>query len=272
MIGLDMSATRPLLEDATDVIVRLMRSDEPVTFQNDRWTLNEARLHLRPYSHPHIEMAIAAVASPSGPRLAGRYGLGLLSIGATMAVGFDLLAHHWTVMEERSAHYGATVDRQAWRLVGPMHIAETKEQAYRDVEHGIVPWFNYFQHVAAFPQFDVGQGTNVKEFIDFVNQSGVGVIGTPDDAGEQIERLWKQSDGGFGVYLQLAHDWATPDRKARSFELFARHVMPEFQGQTDSTRQAAARAQAVRPEMAGSHMAAVAASIEKYQTELQAES
>lgn len=57
---------------------------------------------------------------------------------------------------------GTTVDRQAWRLVGAMHIAETKEQAYRDVEHGIVPWFRYFQHVAAFPQMDVGQGTNVR--------------------------------------------------------------------------------------------------------------
>jgi hypothetical protein len=44
--------------------------------------------------------------------------------------------------------------------------------------------------------------------------------------------------------------------------------MPEFQGQTNSTRQAAARAQAVRPEMAGSQMAAVAESIERYQTEL----
>ena len=268
MIGLDMSATRPLLEDATDVIVRLMRSDEPVSFRNDRWTLDEARLHLRPYSHPHMEMAIAAVASPSGPRLAGRYGLGLLSIGATMAVGFDLLAHHWNVMEERSAHYGTSVDRQAWRLVGAMHIAETKEQAYRDVEHGIVPWFHYFQHVAAFPQMDVGQGTNVREYIEFINQSGFGTIGTPDDAGEQIERLWKQSDGGFGAYLQLAHDWAAPDRKARSYELFARHVMPAFQGQTDSTRQSAARAQAARPELAGNHMAAVAASIERYQTEL----
>lgn len=44
--------------------------------------------------------------------------------------------------------------------------------------------------------------------------------------------------------------------------------MPEFQGQADSTRQSAARAQAVRPEMAGTNMAAVAASIEKYQAEL----
>jgi limonene 1,2-monooxygenase len=98
MIGLEMPATRDLLEEATDVIVRLLRSDEPVNFENGRWTLRDARLHLRPYTYPHMEVAVAAVASPSGPRLAGRYGLALLSLGATMEAGFDVLAHHWDVM------------------------------------------------------------------------------------------------------------------------------------------------------------------------------
>ena len=86
MIGLDMPATRELLEQALDVIVRLM-ADEVVTFKNDRWDLREARLHLRPYTPGGPEIAVAAVASPAGPRLAGRYGLGLLSIGATTAGG-----------------------------------------------------------------------------------------------------------------------------------------------------------------------------------------
>jgi limonene 1,2-monooxygenase len=270
MIGLDMPRTRELLEDATDIIVRLLRTDEPINFENDRWLLKDARLHLRPYSKPHMDVAIAAVASPSGPRLAGRYGLGLLSIGATMAAGFDVLAHHWQVMEERSAHYGTTVDREAWRLVGLMHIAETREQAYADVEHGIAEWFNYFQHTAAFPQMSVGDGTNVREYIEFINTSGIGSIGTPDDAAEQIDRLWKQSAGGFGAYLQLAHDWANPVAKARSFELFARHVMPEFQGQAQATRAAAQRAAAAREELAKSNLAAVEASTAKYQAELAA--
>src|SRR5882762_8383024 len=53
MIGLDMPQTRELLEDAVDIITRLMRSEEPVSFENSRWTLRDARLHLRPYSHPH---------------------------------------------------------------------------------------------------------------------------------------------------------------------------------------------------------------------------
>jgi limonene 1,2-monooxygenase len=104
MIGLDMPETRELLEDAVDVIVQLFRGDKPVDFENARWSLHGAQLHLRPYTHPHPEIAIAAVASPSGPRLAGRHGLGLLSVGATTGAGFDVLGLHWDVMEERSPH------------------------------------------------------------------------------------------------------------------------------------------------------------------------
>jgi len=267
MIGLDMPQTRELLEDAVDVIVRLMRSDDPVSLDNGRWTLRDARLHLRPYTHPHPEIAIAAVASPSGPRLAGRYGLGLLSVGATIAAGFDVLALHWEVMEERAAHYGVSVDRDAWRLVGLMHLADTREQAYRDVEHGIAAWFDYFQHTAAFPQMSVGDGTSVREFIDFVNESGLGTIGTPDEAVEQIDRLVKQSNGGFGSYLQLAHDWAPPAAKWRSYELFARHVAPRFQGQAMPTLDAKERARARRPELAESNLKAVELSAAKYETE-----
>jgi limonene 1,2-monooxygenase len=270
MIGLDMTQTRELLEDAVGVITRLMRSPEPVSFENSRWTLRDARLHLRPYTHPHPEIVIAAVASPSGPRLAGRYGHGLLSIGATTAAGFDVLGLHWGVMEERAAHYGVTVDRSAWRLVGLMHLAETREQAYRDVEHGMLDWFDYFQNTAAFPQMAVGTGTTVRQCIDFVNDSGLGTIGTPDDAVAQIERLQAQSAGGFGAYLQLAHDWADPTARLRSYDLFARHVAPRFQGQHQPTADAKARARAARPALADNNLKAVAHSTAKYQAELDA--
>jgi limonene 1,2-monooxygenase len=247
-----------------------MRSDEPVNFQNGRWTLRDARLHLRPYTHPHPEIAIAAVASPAGPRLAGRYGHGLLSVGATTAAGFDVLALHWNVMEERAAHYGATVDRSAWRLVGLVHLAETKEQAYKEVEHGILQWFDYFQNTAAFPQMAVGDGTSVRQCIDFVNQSGLGAVGTPDDAVAQIDRLVAQSNGGFGAFLQLAHDWAAPAARLRSYELFARHVAPRFQGQYQSTTDARARARAARPALAADNLKGVEQATAKYRAELDA--
>jgi limonene 1,2-monooxygenase len=267
MIGLSQTQTRGLLEDGLGIIHQLLTTDEPVNFENDRWTLRDARLHLRPYSTPLFDLAVAAVASPTGPKLAGRYGCGLLSIGATTAAGFDALALHWDVMQQQAAHYGTTVDRSKWRLVGLVHCAETMDQAYRDVEYGMEHWFEYFQAVAAFPQMAV-PGSNVKEMIQFVNESGFGAIGTPDMVKAQIDRLWAQSNGGFGAYLMLAHNWANFDATRRSYELIARHVFPHFQGQHRSTMDAASRARAARPALADVHMKAVEAAGQKFAAEV----
>jgi limonene 1,2-monooxygenase len=171
-------------------------------------------------------------------------------------------------MEERAATFGTTVDRAKWRLVGLMHIAETREQAYRDVEYGIEKWFRYFQKVAAFPQMAV-EGGDVREMIDFVNTAGVGAIGTIDDAAAQVQRLVDQSDG-FGAMLLLAHEWASPEATKRSFELVAQHVMPAFQGQAQPTLDAKARATDTRTGYAEQQNQAVAHMTEKYEREVAA--
>jgi limonene 1,2-monooxygenase len=267
MIGLNPTDTRELLEENLDIVMRLLRGDEPVNAQTRTHALIDARLHLRPYSDPLFDVAVAAVASPTGPRLAGRHGIGLLSIGATLTrEGFDALAHHWTVMEERAATHGTVVDRLKWRLVGLMHIAETREQAYKDVEYGIEQWFRYFQKVAAFPQMAV-EGGDIREMIDYVNEAGIGAIGTPDDATAQVQKLVAQS-GGFGAMLLLAHEWANPEATRRSYELIAQHVMPHFQGQAQATLDAKARATETRSGHAEQQNAAVAHMTEKYQKEL----
>ncbi|GAA3095190.1 LLM class flavin-dependent oxidoreductase [Pseudonocardia yunnanensis] len=267
MIGLNPTDTRELLEENLDIVMRLLRGDEPVNATTRTHTLIDARLHLRPYSDPLFDVAVAAVASPTGPRLAGRHGLGLLSIGATLTKeGFDALAHHWKVMEERAATFGMEVDRSKWRLVGVMHVAETREQAYKDVEHGIEQWFEYFQKVAAFPQMAV-EGNRVREMIDFINEAGIGAIGTPDDAAAQVQKLVDQS-GGFGAMLMLAHEWANPEATRRSYELIAQHVMPRFQGQAQPTLDARRRAGEVREGLAEQQNIAVAHMTEKYQKEL----
>jgi limonene 1,2-monooxygenase len=214
--------------------MRLLLTDEPVSKETARYKLVDARCQLRPFTDPCFEIGVAAIASPSGPRVAGQHGLSLLSIGATLVGDLDLLAMHWDVAEERAAEFGTTVSREGWRLVGPMHIAETREQALKEVEYGIEAWFDYLQETAAAPQFHP-MGDTLEERVAWVNESGVGVIGTPEDAVNKIDQLQKQSNGGFGCYLMMAHEWARPDAVARHYELFAQHVMPKFQGSADRT-------------------------------------
>ncbi len=268
MIGLDPTQTRELLQENLDIVVRLLRG-ETVSAKTRTHELIDARLQLAPFSDNGIDISVAALASPTGPRLAGMHGLGLLSIGATLtADGFNALAHHWDVLEERAEATGNTVDRSKWSLAGPFHIAETQEEAYRQVEFGIEEWFEYFQHVAAFPQMAV-QGGNIKEMIDFINEAGIGVIGTPEQARAQVQRLWDQS-GGFGSMLMMSHDWANPQDTMRSAELFAQRVFPHFQGQAESTLHAAELAKKGRAQHTQSQLDAVAHMTQKYQDELAA--
>ena len=272
MIGLNPTDTRELMEVNLDIITRLLRG-EKVTEQTRTHNLIDAQLQLRPYTDPCFDIAVAAVASPTGPRMAGRFGTGLLSIGATLTQdGFDALAHHWGVVEERAAHYGQPApDRSGWRLVGLMHIAETKEQACREVEYGIEQWFTYFQKVAAFPQMAV-DGSNVKEMIDFINDAGIGAIGTVEDAKAQVQKLVDQSNGGFGAMLLLGHEWANPAATKRSFELIAQHVFPEFQDQAAGTLAAKARATDTREAHAQTQLDAVDHMTKKYEQERSATS
>ncbi|MEW2500962.1 LLM class flavin-dependent oxidoreductase [Amycolatopsis sp. NPDC047767] len=248
MIGLDPLSQRGALEEDTDVLMQLLNGAEPVTVKTERYRLRDALCQLRPFTQGGLEVGVAAIASPSGPRIAGKHGLSLLSIGATLTGDLDLLAQHWDVAEERATQFGTTMNRDGWRLVGPMHLAETKEQAYAEVEHGLDDWCNYLQHVAAVPHFEPG-GATFTERVDWINASGIGVIGTPDDAIRQIGTLEAQSKGGFGSYLMMAHEWATPAAAARHYELFAEAVAPHFQQRLDRLAATEAQAKKLRAEL-----------------------
>ena len=69
--------------------------------------------------------------------------------------------------------HGKTVDRSNWRLVGPMHCAETKEQAIADVQYGIEHWFRYFQAVAAFLHALREVGVGVLLYLRFLHEGVV---------------------------------------------------------------------------------------------------
>jgi limonene 1,2-monooxygenase len=264
MLGIDPAVQRARMEEALEVILHLLRTDEPITVESDWFTLRDARLHLRPYTHPHPEVAVAAMISPSGPRAAGKHGCSLLSIGATQRAGIDLLGQAWEVMEERSAQFGNVADRRQWRLVTMMHLAESKEQAYREVQHGLADYARYFREVAALPIFP---DHPADQLADQLNESGAAVIGTPDDAIALVQHLIDESNGGFGTLLLQAHEWADPAATRRSYELFSQYVLPHFDAHVASTTSSMEWVMANRPEHMGAAMNAIGAAIQQHADE-----
>lgn len=241
-MAIDPLEQRRMMEEALETIMALLESDEPVSRKTDWFEVRNARLNLRPYSHPRPDVRVASIISPSGPRAAGRFGLGLLSMGATSKEGFEALGKSWDIAVERAEEFGQTIERSRWSVVGPMHIAPTAEQARQDVTFGLKQWFDYFT-VAAGARAPVTAASNFEEALEQITSSGIGVIGSSQDAIDQIQRLLDQS-GGFGTYLIMVHEWADWPSTLRSLELFARHVIPHFQGQLERQRQAFARFQA----------------------------
>jgi limonene 1,2-monooxygenase len=264
MMGIEVARQREMMEEAFEAILELLDGSKPVTRDAGWYTLRNARLQLRPYSDPCFEVAVAAQVSPSGPRLAGRFGKSLLSIGATNQGGFDVLGSHWDVMEERAAEFGTTVDRRRWRLVGPIHIADTKEQAYEDVKFGLAEWVDYFQRVAALP---LGvDAVDTTAMADALNATGFAVIGTVDDAAAQIQRLIDQS-GGFGTFLSMAHEWADTAATRRSYELLSRYVFPRFQGSAEQTTASRDWAADNRPEFIQAATTAIMTAVQSHHEE-----
>ena len=178
-----------------------------------------------------------------------------------------MLGSHWQTMEERAEEFGTTVDRSRWRLVGPMHIAETEEQARADVAHGLREWVDYFQRVAALPI--APQADDPNHLVDAMNESGLAIIGTPDQAAEQIQRLVDQS-GGFGTYLFMGHEWADREQTKRSYELFMKYVAPRFQGQVEPPTRSRDWAAENREGFIGSAVTAVMTQVQKHNEEREA--
>ena len=259
MMGIDPLRQRDMMEEAIEVLLRLFRG-ETVTHKSDWFEMHNARLHLTPYSDPHVEIAVASQISPAGARAAGSHGLSLLSIGATSTGGFNAMATNWEICEAKAAEHAQQVDRNGWRLVGPMHIAETREQARQDVRFGLENWIYYFREIAALPLAPEGA---IDDAVDAMTKSGFAVIGNVDDAIEQIERLEKQS-GGFGCYMNLAHEWADRDATHKSYELMARYVMPHFQERSGAHTSSLEWARSNREQFMGAHMQAVGNQIQKH--------
>lgn len=248
MLGVPAAEIRDRMEHNLQVILHLLTSTEPITASGPGWELHDAVLQLRPYQRPHPPLGIPSLESPFGMALAGRVGAAPLSL----FFGAADLAAQWAITEQAARDAGRTASRDDWRVVVPVHLAETRAQAVEEVRTGGGEWmFEYVQALTGRPAPVPGpKGQAVDQMIE----AGSWVIGTPDDLVEFIRGL-EERTGGFGTFLCWGHEWAGPDATRRSYELLARFVMPEMQGALDGLR---ASGDIARAKAAGLHEQRVA--------------
>ena len=234
-LGIDPMVLRDRQDEAIPVIQRLLAGAERFSYESEWFTLRDAALQILPYQRD-VHMTTASMVSPSGMTLAGKHGLGVLSLGSMSTAGLASLPLQWSFAEEAAEQSGRVVDRANWRIVFSSHVAETREQARAEVEHGLLRWHNEY-NVGTLQRPGLNAFASTAEAIEFHanSESSAGVIGTPDDLIANIRRM-QDVTGGFGMVLNFAHDWANPEASNRSWDLIARHVIPEINGQIEPMR------------------------------------
>ena len=256
-MGIDPAEQRRMMNEALDAIVPLL-DGEQVSMKTDWFELREAQMQLPCYSDPRMEMAVACARSPAGALAAGKHGLGMLSIGGTSDEALVAHTNNWRLCEETAKAAGHSVSREKWRVVTLAHVARSRAQAKKNVEHGLDKWAQYFREIATFPIVP----PEIDDAYGFLTDNGMAVIGDPDDAIRHIEKLLKGS-GGFGVFLELAHNWADFDATLEHFELMARYVVPHFQKKNDLRRTSYDYSHRNREVFVGAAAAAVQSEIER---------
>ncbi|MBX9943661.1 MAG: LLM class flavin-dependent oxidoreductase [Reyranella sp.] len=233
-LGIDPMTQRDRQDEAIGIIRRLFRG-ERVTYKSEWFTLQDAALQLLPLQED-MPFAVASQISPSGMTLAGKYGIGIISLGSMSNEGLTALPTQWGFAESAAKKAGTAVDRKNWRVLLNWHIAETREKAREEARHGLMRWHNEYivgtlQRPGAEPY---------KSPDDAVEQmSGEGsaaVIGTPDDLVKMIKGVIDKS-GGFGTCVGFVHDWANPENTFRSWDMVARYVIPEINGYVAKLRE-----------------------------------
>ena len=240
MLGIEPIRQRDMQDESLGVIVRLLRG-ERVTMTTDWFEMHDAALQILPFQES-IPMAAASSISPSGMKLAGKYGMGVLSIASNSSEGLQSLPTQWEFAEDSAAQHGQTIDRADWRVLMSWHLATNREKAREEAADGLQNWHNNY-NVKILGRPNSVHVDDKWKLLDLIaanggSGSGAAIIGTPDEMIEAILKLHELT-GGFGTVLGFAHDWADAEATRRSWDLFARFVIPEVNGALRSMRASA---------------------------------
>jgi limonene 1,2-monooxygenase len=224
MLGLDARESRDKLDAGLSVITRLLRGEWVTETYGGWYDLRDAHCQILPLQRG-LEICVASTFSPNGGALAAKYGAGMLCLASTVMGGFDALSTNWRIACEVAAREGRMMDPSSLRCATDIHIAETRDKAMDQVRQGYKRYLLYIKNQSE----QLASSPAHKSLEELIETHQI-VVGTPDDAIEQIRRL-EQKVPDFGCLLLLDKNWADTQDKKRSMEMLARYVLPAINGE-----------------------------------------
>lgn len=224
--GINAEDARPMMRESTEIILRLLQSKEPVTYRGKYWQIENVQLQVGPYQKPHMPVAIAGLTTLGSYQIAGEKGLIPLSIEFSNP---KVLAAQWEATEAAAKRAQRTANRADWRIAREVYVAESSEQARRDIAEGALhSYHGYFASIGLLELLkEHPDMPDEAVTLDYMIDKVGWIVGDPDECAHRIRKLSGEV-GGFGALLIVSHDWTSKEKWFKSLELFARYVMPQF--------------------------------------------
>jgi len=231
---------RDLTNESLEFILNLWNDPKPGLYENKRWRFKVPNpvaevglgVHTKPYQKPHPPIGVAGITASSGTlRIAGANGWIPMSINF---ITKNVLRTHWQSVEDGALETGRTPDRSMWRVARDIYVAETTEEARRDVKEGTLArdFTEYFFKMVPrirgnLDIFKMDKGMADSDVTPDYLLDNLWIAGSPDDVARQIRELYEYV-GGFGVLLVMGHEWKPRGKWERSMRLLAEEVMPQL--------------------------------------------
>ena len=227
LFNMEETSLYPMLHEAVDVIVRLLESEEPISHQGEYWQFEDMQLQLRSFQQPRLPLAMPSAATPANLEMIGRNNMIWMS---PTGKNRPDARKNWKIVEKGAREAGRIADRDNWRIATYMYLSDSVEKAWDEVREGIMREAEYFSAIGLRGHYAEYEG---QPFSEFTPESCADrrdwVIGTPDDAIAWLDAKMEET-GGFGGLLLHSPEWTNRHKWERSMEMFARYVMPHFQG------------------------------------------
>ena len=231
---------RPMLEESLDIIVKLLESPDPIDYDGRFWKFREMALQLRSYQQPRLKLAMATSGSTGSLDLAGKYGMMVFSPSAQAPPPALPFREHYPRLKASADKHGRVIEREDWRIAMYVYLADTREQAWADVEDSIQrDVHDYFFTINTRRGWEGSPDQPDAEITpQFVADRRRWIIGTPDDAIERLEALDKEV-GGLGGVMITTHEWVPHNKSRYSMELSTAQQEPVLDGTVRPLRHAA---------------------------------
>ena len=232
-LGVSMNEARERFQESLDIIRRAW-TQETFSYDGTFWNFPELEVLPKPVQRPHPPLWQPAVSAYTVKMIIDN---GINGLIGPYLTPFDVLRRNFFDPWHDAKREAGRADLQMAHNEF-VYVGETEEQVKRDIEESII----WYVRTAAklWGERDkskaAAQYGNYSDVLDYFKNVSfeeiyekLGIFGTPDQVAEKIR--WMRDEGGVDHLMNFMWFGGIDHEKAmRNMKLFAKEVMPQFQG------------------------------------------